>query len=417
MVESHSASMPRLHCLDWLRVFAIGVLVVYHIGMVYVPDWGYHFKNPLNSDLIQSFMLLTSPWRMGLLWLISGMAFVHMCHGKSLFGLALKRSNQILLPLLIGVLFVVPFQLFAQMKQAGDMPLDFIDFAYAFYIRPQDYFVQYSSGIWPRFDVNHLWFLRSLWRYSMVILILSPFLKSAFVKKVCSLIASNIVYLVLVIAIPIAVIETFLEGEDVRESYGLTMLLIGYCFGMQAAFWQSLSRHLVSMCILSLVAILGLQIGFVLIWQNELHQANQALALIIETIYLANKILPLLAILGLSYRFLNHPNTLIRALNPYVFGLYVLHQSVIIFVAYVATTCLPTKSPVSFIQAAEYQIWINMLVTPLICAALLLAIARFNILRICFGMRWKNKADPYQSGLTNTIVFLVCLPLMIALVI
>jgi uncharacterized membrane protein len=34
----------RLHCLDWLRVIAMGILLMYHIGMVYVSDWGYHYK-------------------------------------------------------------------------------------------------------------------------------------------------------------------------------------------------------------------------------------------------------------------------------------------------------------------------------------------------------------------------------------
>jgi hypothetical protein len=63
-----SQNTNRLHCLNWLRVIAIGVLLMYHIGMVYVPDWGYHYKNPLASDWIKSLMLLTSPWRMGLLW-------------------------------------------------------------------------------------------------------------------------------------------------------------------------------------------------------------------------------------------------------------------------------------------------------------------------------------------------------------
>jgi hypothetical protein len=69
----------RLDCLDWLRVIAIGVLLMYHIGMVYVPDWGCHYKNPLASDCINSLMLLTSPWRMGLLWLVSGLALAYTC--------------------------------------------------------------------------------------------------------------------------------------------------------------------------------------------------------------------------------------------------------------------------------------------------------------------------------------------------
>jgi hypothetical protein len=48
---------------------------------------------------------------------------------------------------LVGVLLVVSFQLFAQMQQAGDMPLNFIGFVHAFFIQPKQYFANYSSGI------------------------------------------------------------------------------------------------------------------------------------------------------------------------------------------------------------------------------------------------------------------------------
>ncbi|MEP3926298.1 MAG: acyltransferase family protein, partial [Gilvibacter sp.] len=153
MNKTTTLNTQRLHCLDWLRVIAIGVLLLYHTGMVYVPDWGYHYKNPLGNDFLKSLMLLTSPWRMGLLWLVSGIALAHMCSRANILTLLVKRTNQILLPLLIGIFFIVPLQLFAQMKQAGDMPLNFIGFVYAFFIQPQQYFVNYSAGIWPRFDV------------------------------------------------------------------------------------------------------------------------------------------------------------------------------------------------------------------------------------------------------------------------
>jgi hypothetical protein len=411
MIEYQSQITTRLHCIDWLRVVAIGILVFYHIGMVYVPDWGYHFKNPLHSDAIQSFMLLTSPWRMGLLWLISGMAFAHMCIGKSMFVLAIKRSNQILLPLLVGVLFIVPIQLFIEMKQAGDMPLSFKGFVYAFYFQPKDYFAEYASGIWPRFDVNHLWFLRSLWQFSMVLLILSPLLQSELIKKYISLFASNILSLLLLIALPTVLVNVFLEGEEVREYYGLTLLLLGFCLGMKATFWQTLDKHLLFLCILSLTGMIALQIGFVTIWQSGLYETNRALNLLIESIYLFNKILPLFAILAMSYRFLNAPNKLISSLNHYVFGLYILHQTVIILLAYLATT-----STIPFIQLAERQIWLNIILTPLVCAILLFIIARINILRICFGMRWKGGGNPCQNWMSSTVVFLLCLPLLIALV-
>jgi hypothetical protein len=416
MTHLNKPQASRLHCLDWLRVIAIAVLVLYHIGMVYVPEWGYHFKNPLNGDLLQSFMLLTSPWRMGLLWLVSGMAFAHMCKGLDLLRLstirlAIKRSNQILLPLLVGILFIVPIQLFAEMKQAGDMPLGFSDFVYAFYVQPQQYFAEYASGIWPRFDVNHLWFLRSLWGFSMVLIILSPVLNTQFIQASITWLASRVVPLLLLFIAPIMAIELFFEGEAVREYYGFVLLLLGFCLGRQNGFWHTLTKHLKLLCLLSAIAMLALQIGFVVIWQGGLHQTNSVLNMLIECIYVANKILPLLAMFALAHRFLNTPNNIIKQLNPYVFPLYILHQSVIILVAYLATT-----SSIEVIQVPEFQIWINLLLTPVICATLLFFIARVNVLRVGFGMRFKNNLDPYKNMLTRSIVFIICLPMIIRMI-
>ncbi len=34
------AAPPRRHDLDWLRIIAFGLLVLYHVGMFYVPGAG-----------------------------------------------------------------------------------------------------------------------------------------------------------------------------------------------------------------------------------------------------------------------------------------------------------------------------------------------------------------------------------------
>ena len=35
----------RRHDIDALRVLAFGLLVLYHVGLVYVADWDYHIKS------------------------------------------------------------------------------------------------------------------------------------------------------------------------------------------------------------------------------------------------------------------------------------------------------------------------------------------------------------------------------------
>ena len=38
----------RLYFLDWLRVAAFGLLVLYHVGMYYV-SWDWHVKSPFSA--------------------------------------------------------------------------------------------------------------------------------------------------------------------------------------------------------------------------------------------------------------------------------------------------------------------------------------------------------------------------------
>jgi hypothetical protein len=67
----------RLYFLDWIRIFAFCVLIFYHTGMYYV-SWDWHVKSPFASDAIEPLMILSSPWRLGLLFMISGVATAFM---------------------------------------------------------------------------------------------------------------------------------------------------------------------------------------------------------------------------------------------------------------------------------------------------------------------------------------------------
>ena len=63
----------RRHDLDWVRIAAFGLLILYHVGMYYV-SWDWHVKSPAASSAIEPLMMLSSPWRLALLFLVSGAA-------------------------------------------------------------------------------------------------------------------------------------------------------------------------------------------------------------------------------------------------------------------------------------------------------------------------------------------------------
>ena len=150
-----TAITPRLWFVDWLRIGAFGLLVLYHVGMVYVP-WDFHVKASPTWPALQPWMRLTNPWRMGLLFAIAGIATAAMlARPTGASGLAKDRSQRLLLPLIFGMLVIVVPQAWFEVRQRfGFSGGGFCD--------------QRGCLILPTW--NHLWFLPYLWLYTMVAL-------------------------------------------------------------------------------------------------------------------------------------------------------------------------------------------------------------------------------------------------------
>jgi glucan biosynthesis protein C len=154
----------RLYYVDWLRIIAFALLVLYHVGMVYVP-WDYHVKSTPTFEALEPFMRLTNPWRMSLLFVISGLATGLML-GRD--GLARVRSKRLLWPLLFGMAVIVPPQSYFQVQQKLGYDGTYLEFL-------RLYFVGYhgfcdAKGCLQLPTWNHLWFLPYLACYTLLLL-------------------------------------------------------------------------------------------------------------------------------------------------------------------------------------------------------------------------------------------------------
>ena len=67
--------------LDWMRIGAFGLLILYHVGMFYV-SWNWHIKSALSVTALEPLMLALNPWRLALLFLVSGVATRFMSRGR-----------------------------------------------------------------------------------------------------------------------------------------------------------------------------------------------------------------------------------------------------------------------------------------------------------------------------------------------
>jgi glucans biosynthesis protein C len=168
--------------LDWLRIGAFALLIFYHIGMFYVT-WDWHVKSSRASHAIEPLMMLVNPWRLVLLFIISGAATRFMADKVSAGQLAGSRMGRLLPPLLLAVLVIVPPQAYYEVVDAmrlGQLPVS-VDWLENFYFK----YVT-ASGHWCDFEGclitptwNHMWFVAYLAVYTLVLIALLPLLRRA----------------------------------------------------------------------------------------------------------------------------------------------------------------------------------------------------------------------------------------------
>ncbi len=150
----------RIHAIDWLRVLAFGILMIYHTAEVFTT-WNWWIKNDETSDLLSYVMKFFHEWRMFLLFVISGAA-THLALGKrSAVKFLNDRILRILIPLFAGMLLVIPPQVyFIRLYQGQDLSYT------AFYADLLE------SGWFPQGNLHwlHLWYMAFLFAFVVLMI-------------------------------------------------------------------------------------------------------------------------------------------------------------------------------------------------------------------------------------------------------
>jgi glucans biosynthesis protein C len=148
----------REYGLDWLRVFAFSLLILYHSGMGFV-SWDFHLKNPEQSRLLEFFMLLCNRWRLPLLFLISGAGVCFSLRRRSWGQFSGERLRRLGIPLLVGMFVIVPPQIYFERLFKG------AHFSYGEFYPTVFQMVPYPKG---SLSWHHLWFVAYILVFSLV---------------------------------------------------------------------------------------------------------------------------------------------------------------------------------------------------------------------------------------------------------
>ena len=330
----------RRYDLDWLRIIAFGLLILYHVGMFYVT-WGWHVKSNYVSSSVEPLMRLINPWRLALLFFISGVAIRFATDKAASLGLfALSRLARLGLPLLFGIYVWVMPQAFYQVRQSSEFTGSIAEF-YPDYVALEQAF----STITPTW--NHLWYLAYVLVYILIALAILPWLRRVPNSRAWQALTSRPFVVVFVVILPFAANETWLSpvfptthdliNDWANHAHRFMIFLIGYFIAKDAGFWNSVDKVWKFAPLLAIAAWLVLQNGQSISgWSREFLSGTQLRFFFSYSmvIYAWSCILTLL---GFGQRFLNRESRQLRYLTGAIFCYYVLHQTITVVAGYYLT--------------------------------------------------------------------------------
>jgi hypothetical protein len=170
------ASLIRRHGrqpeLDFLRAFVVIGLFFFHTARVF--DSGvFYIKNEPTSEIVDAILGCVVVWGMPLLFTISGMGAWHSLSSRKPHNFVVERVRRLLVPLVFGVLVVVPPQVWVRLKSQTDYSGTYWEFYRLWFdleLRLMEFpFVVQASPTTRLFETGHLWFLALLFAFTLLL--------------------------------------------------------------------------------------------------------------------------------------------------------------------------------------------------------------------------------------------------------
>jgi hypothetical protein len=331
----------RLFFLDWVRIIAFFILILYHVGMYYVT-WGWHVKSPYASDALEPYMMLSSPWRLGLLFLVAGVASSLMAARMGAGRFVRQRSRRLLLPLVFGMLVIVPPQSYCEVVEKLGYAGSYADFMRQYLAAYHGFCKNGSCLILPTW--NHLWFVAYLWVYTLVLGALIPAL-GARLDRMAALV-DRLLHGWRLLVLPAAVLA--LARIALMERFPQTHALLGDWYNHATYFFlfalgSVLARVPQAWPRFEALRWHGLGIALacwaaLMVWSAIPDDVAipylQAWLLVARSVYAFCTWSAIVAACGFAHRHLQFDSPARRYLTEAVFPVYIVHQTLIVTLAH-----------------------------------------------------------------------------------
>ncbi|WP_018590849.1 acyltransferase family protein [Terrisporobacter glycolicus] len=318
----------RRYEIDWIRNISILMLFVYHTCAIFCQFGDFYIISEEKNLFADIIILLLFTWYMPMLFFLAGASTYFSFERRNMKEYIVERIKKLLVPLLFGLIFLVPPQTYLARVWRGEVNLNYFSHLSFFFSNVTDF-----TGFDGAFTPAHLWFILYLFVVSVlggIILSLVfkqekgikmvHFLKKAFINKFSFLfllllgICSDLFPSIMGKSI-IGCLLIFLLGYIVYEDDTLLEKLISHRF-----------KYLVTLVFFAICGVIYTLLirpedGNITVWIIDSILKNGVLICAICTI------------IGFSSVHLNKNNTLLKFLNKRTFPIYIIHQPILLVLA------------------------------------------------------------------------------------
>jgi glucans biosynthesis protein C len=346
----------RKYDIDWLRVIAIVLLLIYHISIAFQP-WGVMIGFIQNSESMTWLwvpMSLLNTWRIPLLFFVSGMGVSFALRKRNWRQLMLERTKRILVPFIFGLFCIVPLH----------------------FILWQKYYNQDISYV---LNPSHLWFLANIFIY---VLFLSPLFllmkrkENGSIKKLMHKIFTSPLGLLLITGLFVleaVILKPELYATFAMNYHGFFVGLLAFLSGFCIIYAGEAARKMIMKWRWMTLAS-GLTLFVIRYTVFELAAPNYLVAI--------ESNMWIFASFGFAFKYLNRPGKAVVYLSQAAYPVYILHMFFLFLGSYII---IPLEIPafLKFILIIVFTFAACFLVYEFI-------LRRLKFLRPLFGLKLKK---------------------------
>ncbi|MFI6017413.1 acyltransferase [Streptomyces sp. NPDC051287] len=383
--------------LDAVRMLVVIGLVFFHSALVFAAGDDFYVKNAETTEAIMIIAGFGVVWAMPLLFLISGLGAWHSLRRRGAWGFAGERLLRLGVPLVFATLALNPLPQWLRLRSADagyhESYLGFLPRFYDVHLEPQEFpFVVQGE----HFETGHLWFVVLLLAFSLMLVPLHRGLPRERVRRIGDRLAAATLRRRALVFLPALVFAAICAFAGMEEEYAgwhrwsyLLFFVAGFALATDDRFRTVMRRDAGRAAWLGALLFAAAGPGFAL--ADAPFTETTVLAVSSRALFGAAGWCLVVAIPGLlDRRRLKPPPevpdqtpTTRRRLYAYlaaaVLPLYILHQPIVVAVAYFVTGW---SAPI----VVEYVVLVVIALT-LTLTAYELLVRRTRATRFLFGMR------------------------------